>query len=59
MEYHNIIVTIDAEEDLERFVRYLIVEKKNLQAAKNLLDDYDATIESLKSQAASVGIPQD
>ena len=37
MEYHNIIVTKDAEEDLERFVRYLIVEKKNLQAAKNLL----------------------
>ena len=54
MEYHNIIATKDAEEDLERFVRYLIVEKKNLQAAKNLLDDYDATIESLKHVAGSL-----
>ena len=38
MEYHNIIITKDAEEDLERFVRYLIVEKKN--ANSSLLDEY-------------------
>lgn len=54
MEYHNIIITKDAEEDLERFVCYLIVEKKNLQAAQNLLNDYDATIESLKHVAGSL-----
>ena len=54
MEYHNIITTKDAEEDLERFVCYLIVEKKNLPAAENLLNDYDATIESLKHVAGSL-----
>lgn len=47
MDY-EIYVTKDAEDDLENFIKYLIVEKKNPQAATNILDDYDATIKSLK-----------
>ena len=47
MDY-KVVVTRDAEEDLERFIKYLIFEKESMQAAENVLNDYDATIESLK-----------
>lgn len=53
MDY-KVVVTRDAEEDLERFVKYLIMEKENMQAAENVLNDYDATIESLKHVAGSL-----
>ena len=53
MDY-RVVVTRDAEEDLERFIQYLLYEKKNAQAARNVLDDYDATIESLKYVAGSL-----
>lgn len=53
MDY-KVVVTKDAEEDLERFIQYLIVEKKSIQAAENVLDDYDATIESLAHVAGSL-----
>lgn len=36
-----------AEDDLEHFIEYLVIEKKNPQAAKNLLDDFERTKESL------------
>ncbi len=38
MDY-KVVVTRDAEEDLERFVKYLIMEKKSMQAAENVLND--------------------
>ena len=53
MDY-KAVITKDAEDDLDRFVKYLIFEKKNMQAAQNVLDDYDATIESLKHVAGSL-----
>ena len=53
MEY-KVIITKDAEEDLDRFVRYLLYEKKNEQAAGNLLDDFEATIGSLLHVAGSL-----
>ena len=53
MDY-KIVVTKDAEEDLDRFIQYLIFEKKSTQAARNVLDDYDATIECLKHVAGSL-----
>ncbi len=53
MDY-KVVVTRDAEEDLERFIKYLILEKKSMQAAANILNDYDATIESLKHVAGSL-----
>lgn len=46
MDY-RVVVTKDAEDDLDRFIRYLVVEKESLQAAQNVLSDFDATIESL------------
>ena len=53
MDY-RIVVTKDAEEDLDCFVKYLILEKMSMQAAQNVLNDYDATIESLKHIAGSL-----
>ncbi len=53
MEY-RVVVTVDAAEDLEHFIEYLILEKENIQAAENVLNDYDATIESLKYVADSL-----
>lgn len=53
MDY-KVVVTKGAEEDLERFIQYLIIKKKSMQAAKNLLNDYDVTIESLKHVAGSL-----
>ena len=53
MDY-KIVITNDAEEDLERFIKYLIIEKKSIQAAENVLNDYDATIENLKYVAGSL-----
>lgn len=55
MDYdYKVVVTKDAEEDLDRFIKYLVIEKENLQAAENVLIDYDATIESLKYVAGSL-----
>ena len=53
MDY-NVVVTKDAEEDLERFIQYLIFDKKSMQAAENVLNDFEATIESLKHVAGSL-----
>ena len=53
MDY-RVVVTKDAEEDLDSFIKYLIFEKKSMQAAQNVLNDFDATIESLKHVAASL-----
>jgi len=51
---YKVVVTKDAEEDLERFIKYLIFEKESLQAAENVLNDFDATIESLRHVAGSL-----
>ena len=53
MDY-NIVLTADAEEDLNKYVRYLLVEKKNEQAAKNIIDDFESTIHCLKNVAGSL-----
>ncbi len=34
MDY-KVVVTRDAEEDLGRFIKYLIIEKESMQAAEN------------------------
>ena len=53
MDY-RIVVTKDAIEDLDTFIKYLIFEKETMQSAQNVLNDYDATIESLKYVAGSL-----
>lgn len=51
---YRVVVTEDAEADFDRYVRYLLFEKKNEQAAKNLLDDFELTMDKLKEAAGSL-----
>lgn len=46
MEY-KVVITSDAEADLEGFIRYLLFEKRSEQAATNLLNDFEVTKRSL------------
>ena len=39
---------------LDKFIKYLLFEKENPQAAQNVLNDFDATKESLKHVAGSL-----
>ena len=55
MDY-KVVITEDAEEDLNRYVRYLLFEKRNEQAASNLLDDFESTQECLKHVAGSLKV---
>lgn len=52
MDY-KVIVTEDAETDMDRFINYLLFEKKNNQAASNLIDDFEDTIITLTHAAES------
>lgn len=53
MDY-KIVLSKDAEENLDRFVTYLLFEKKSEQAARNLLNDFEATKTSLINVAGSL-----
>ena len=53
MDY-NIVVTAEAQADLDRHILYLLIEKKNEQAAKSVLNDFETTIKSLKLVAESL-----
>lgn len=53
MDY-KIVLMRDAEEDLDRFITYLLFEKKSEQATRNLLNDFEATKTSLSNVAGSL-----
>ncbi len=53
MEY-KVVITSDAEEDLDEFIRYLLFDKKSQQAASNLLNDFDVTKQNLSRVAGSL-----
>lgn len=53
MDY-KVIITEDAEADMDKFVHYPLSEKKNEQAAINLIDDFEATIAILGHAAESL-----
>ena len=53
MDY-KVLLTEDAEHDLDQFIRYLLFVKKNEQAAKNLLDDFEKTMQNLSRVAGSL-----
>ncbi|MBQ4436859.1 MAG: type II toxin-antitoxin system RelE/ParE family toxin [Clostridia bacterium] len=50
MDY-KVVITPDAEEDMDRFIRYLLLEKQNVQAAASVLDDFEATEQMLSHTA--------
>ena len=51
---YRVVVTGNAETDLDEFVRYLLFVKENEQAARNLLNDFEATKNKLESAAESL-----
>lgn len=51
---YKVEMTEDAERDIDEFVNYLISEKKNEQAAGNLMDDLEETIVSLSTIAGNL-----
>lgn len=51
---YKVVMTKAAQEDLESYIQYLLFEKKNEQAASNLLDDFEATKWSLSYMAGSL-----
>lgn len=53
MDY-KVVITEDAELDMDNFVHFLLFEKKNEQAASNLIDDFDAVIATLTHAAESI-----
>ena len=53
MDY-KVVVTPDAEADLDNFILYLLYNKNNEQAAKNLLDDFENTKDKLAIVATSL-----
>ena len=53
MDY-KIVLMSDAEEDFDRFITYLLFEKKSEQAARNLLNDFEETKTSLANVADSL-----
>lgn len=53
MDY-RVVVTKDAEEDLDSFIKNLVLEKRSEKAAENLLNDFLATKECLRYVAGSL-----
>ncbi len=49
-----VTATEDVQNDLDRFIGYLLEEKINVQAAKAVLDDYDQTIDKLSDIAGTL-----
>jgi len=50
---YKVVVTADAVDDIERFIRYLIVEKKSPQSASAVLNDFEESIKTLAIAAES------
>lgn len=57
MKSYKVVVTINAQEDIKRYLRYIRNVKKNPQAAKSILDDYIATRMHLSTCAAMLADP--
>ena len=51
---YKVVLSENAEEDIDRFIAYLLFEKKSEQAARNLLDDIETTKNRLSNVAGSL-----
>lgn len=51
---YEVMLTANAEDDLDQFVKYLLYVKKNMQAARSLLEDFEETKSSLGLVAHSL-----
>ena len=53
MEY-KVVMTIDAENDFDRHISYIVNQKKNLQAASSVIEDFVETKAMLSRVAGSL-----
>ena len=53
MEY-KVVMTIDAENDFDRHISYIVNQKKNLQAAGSVIEDFVETKTMLSRVAGSL-----
>ena len=53
MDY-KVVVTSAAAAELDDFIRYLLLEKKSEQAASNVLNDFEATVQILSKMAGGI-----
>lgn len=51
---YKVVITEDAQADLDRFIHYLLFEKNSEQAALNILEDFKATVDTLSLVAGSL-----
>ncbi len=51
---YKVVISVNAELDLEKHLQYLIYDKRNDQAAKNVLIDFEETKENLSRVAGSL-----
>lgn len=58
MKTYEVLVTADAKADLKRYKDYLVDEKKNRQAARNVVLDFSRTKDDLKKSAGSLADPE-
>ena len=51
---YKVVVTSDAEADLDRFLSYLVIEKNSVSSAKNVLNDFEETKKALADVAGDL-----
>lgn len=57
MMKYNVKVTPDAEKDLKAYLTYLYNVKRNPQAVKNVIEDFNETANMLSAVASSIAEP--
>ena len=59
MSHYKVVVTDDAKADLDEFVSYILLVKKNEQAADSLLDDFLDAVGELEGVAGNLKLDDD
>ena len=57
MKMYHTVATPEARDDLRRYVSYVKNVKKNLQAARSIVDDFEEVRKSLEILAGTIGEP--
>ena len=53
---YEVIITIDAETDLDNILNYLLFDKRNSQAASDVLKDFEVIVNRLSYIAGSIAL---
>lgn len=56
---YQVLLTVDAESDLNGFLEYLLYEKRSDQAALNVLEDFTRLVKRLEYSAGSYRLDED